>query len=710
MLKRPQLYAIIEAGLVGLFFVQAIRFLISMIYSRIAGASAVTALTQSGIPFDSTSPAPDPALVGSEVTFVIYMLALPLIALLFGRFRPLIFVSVILVALGRLFMSSGTVLTPLAASALVVGGTLVYVVMIARHRATVLPYLFILGFAGDQLFRAFGNTVDPSLSSDYTNIQIVLSALALLTALLTLILEREHASDSLEDRGLLPIWGAVGLSGLLYLQLTLLSLPNAIAGRADTNYTLIVVPLVVATLLPIVPFVRARAGAFIGMFDGGVRGWLWMLLVAILIVLGTRLSGVVAGGALIAAQFFLSLTWFWLTRPRAERERSFGGLWMLFGMALFAVLIIGDNFTYEYAFVRNLTGNAAFLNDIIPPLLRGFRGFGIGLLLLAVFLAVLPMTQMTKRVAWRGRASALQSLLLILVVAAAGVGAWTFSRPPVIAGVRGAEQVRVGTYNLHGGYDQFYNSNLDAVARTIIKSGADIVLLQEVDAGRVTSFGVDQSLWLARRLGMDRRFFPTNEGMQGLAVLSRVPFTVDSGVLLTSLGTQTGVQYVQVGTTPNDSINLYNVWLSPLFDIGAEELSAQQQDQEVQLNEFYAAYIQQECSGSLGRTLIGGTFHNVPDSPLVTGLRGAGFSDPFAGLPIELSATFTRTGLPRTRFDYLWTCNLPAVGAGVIDLGDIESQALPPISRIMPGQVINSSASDHRLAVADVVLVRQAGG
>ena len=56
-------------------------------------------------------------------------------------------------------------------------------------------------------------------------------------------------------------------------------------------------------------------------------------------------------------------------------------------------------------------------------------------------------------------------------------------------------------------------TDLEAVARTIQESGANVVLMQEVEAGRMTSFGVDQSLWLARRLGMDRRFYATNEGL-----------------------------------------------------------------------------------------------------------------------------------------------------------------------------------------------------
>src|SRR5262249_23108639 len=207
------------------------------------------------------------------------------------------------------------------------------------------------------------------------------------------------------------------------------------------------------------------ARAIIGVFDGNVRGWLWMLLIALLIVFGTRLQGIVAGVALVIAQFFVSMIWWWLVRPRAERQRSFGGLWLIFGVALFALLVVGDNFTYEYAFVRDFAGNFAFLNTVVPPLLRGFRGLGMPLALLAVFLAALPMTQTQRRIPWNGHPSLLLSLGTLVVVIAASIGASVAVRPPVIVASRPNDNImRVATYNIHDGYDQFYNSNLEAVA------------------------------------------------------------------------------------------------------------------------------------------------------------------------------------------------------------------------------------------------------
>jgi endonuclease/exonuclease/phosphatase (EEP) superfamily protein YafD len=91
----------------------------------------------------------------------------------------------------------------------------------------------------------------------------------------------------------------------------------------------------------------------------------------------------------------------------------------------------------------------------------------------------------------------------------------------------------------------------------------------------------------------------------------------------------------------------------------------------------------QHPDGILGRTVIGGTFNNVPDSPLMNQMRAVGFSDPFAGLPLELSATLVRAGVPPARLDYVWLRNLtPSEGVLVLD----------------------STASDHRLAVVGLLV------
>jgi endonuclease/exonuclease/phosphatase family metal-dependent hydrolase len=249
----------------------------------------------------------------------------------------------------------------------------------------------------------------------------------------------------------------------------------------------------------------------------------------------------------------------------------------------------------------------------------------------------------------------------------------------LIIGVSNPTSLRVGTYNVHGGYTEFYAQSLEEIAQTIERSGANVVLLQEVEAGRLTSFGVDQPLWLARRLGMDRRFFPTNEGLQGLAVLSNVPIVFDDGEILPSIGQQTGLQRVQVQPAPDEIVTIYNTWLGLL--VVGEDIEQQEADQQRQLDQIVAIIGQHHPDRQLGRTVLGGTFNNVPDSDLIQSIDTRGFSDPFAGSTIERSATLRRTGV-NARVDYVWIYPELAEGVGVID----------------------SNASDHRLAFVSVPL------
>jgi endonuclease/exonuclease/phosphatase family metal-dependent hydrolase len=668
---------LLEVGLLGLFFVQALRFTIGALYGSVAGVSAAFAVDPALIPPELL---PDSALLNDELALAAYVALLPSLFLIFGRIRLLSLVAALVAAGARALMLIDVGISPTQAALVVIGASLIYILSLVRFRLWALPYFFVLGLGVDQVLRAFGDTLDPSWSAGYQPVQIALSAVVALSALAAALIGRSR--DDAGELGTLPLWGAFALGGLLYLELALLALPNAIANRAGSDYTLLVPLVLAATMLPILPAVRSSARRFIALFDPNLRGWVWMLLIALLVILGTRLQGIGAGIALVAAQFLVSLLWWWVGRPKAAREVSFSGLWIVFGVAIFLLLLLTDNFTYEYAFVRDLTGDLAFLNETIPPLLRGLRGFGLGVLLLAVFLAVLPITQTQRRIPWTGGSMASNAAGLVFA-AAAVIAAALAAQPPVVLAVRTTETIRVGTFNIHGGFDEFYNQDLPAIARVIRQSGANVVLLQEVEAGRMTSFGVDQPLWLARRLGMDVRFFPTNEGLQGLAALSNIPIAFDDGSLLTSLGNQTGVQRIQIQPEPGIVVTLYNTWLSPLVEISSAEATiAQIQDQQRQLNEIITLIAAHHPGGVLGRTVVAGTFHNVPDSPLIEQMRSLGFLDAFAGQNPEISATFVRTGLPQARFDYIWLRNLTRLGAGVM----------------------NDPASDHRMAVTEIVI------
>jgi endonuclease/exonuclease/phosphatase family metal-dependent hydrolase len=698
---------ILEAALIGLFFIQALRYLIGTLYAHVASAALYPAI-------DPAIPGVvEPSTVNGEIIVLFALLTLPLLALVLGRFHRLMVVAALMVAVGRYLMLDGETISPVSTGAITVGGGLLYLALLVRHRARVLPYMFILALGLDQLFRAAGDTFDPSLYNfnvvislppfdtsftiQYAVFQIVFSvlvgALALFAAFGRKSKEKREGEDERvisPDVGLMPVWGGIGLGALLFLQLSLLALPNAIGGRADMDYTLLVPLVMMATLLPLVPWLQDRARRFIGLFDRSVRGWSWMLLTMLLLVFGIRLDGLPAGIALILAQFMVNMMWWWLVRPQAQKERNFTGLWIILAIGVFMLLMVFDTFTYEYAFVRDFSQELDVLNPIIPPLLRGFRGMGLAVILLAIFFAVLPMTQMRQRIAWTsiGAGRLGYSFLAVIFMLGFSFFASYLARPPVVQGVNNPETIRVGTYNIHSGFSEFYDYDLEALALTIQYSGANVVLLQEIEAGRMTSFGVDQVLWLARRLEMDARFYPTNEGLQGLAVLSNVEIVYDDGALLDSTGLQTGLQRVQVRPDVG-VITIYNTWLEPLLDTGVEaDTASMQQEQLNQLMQIFGIIIAHHSpSGQLGRTIIGGTFNNVPDSDLVDLMIANDFTDYFSGMPLERSATFRRTDAV-ARLDYLWATmsgNFRGLDGFVVDPVNAGFLAAHP--------------SDHRMAV-----------
>ncbi len=686
----------LEASLILLFFIQALRFLIGTYFSRIGSAALVSRLQAEVIAQLANTPGVVQwEVVSQELLFLVYMLALPLLAVVVARFRFVMILAALAVASGRTLMVADVNITTATASALTVGSGLFYVALLTRHSHTIFPHSMILAFAADQIIRTSGNTLDPTWSPTFFSTQLTLFFVVVFLAVVNYFIDRRTER---KERGLLTFWGGLGFGALLFLELSLLSLPNAVANRSRVTYPLVVPALLVATLLPLLGTTRTFARQLTGVFDAAVRGWVWLLLVAFMLALGTRFSGPLSAAGFITAQFGMSMIWWWLVRPQAERERNLGGLWITLGTLIFALFVLFDYFTYEYAYVQPLVTDVTtqselldsivipFLqgfNNVVVPLLRGFRGLGYAVILLAAFIAALPLIRTQRRIAWRSASTAFQNVLRAgFVVGAAVLGA-TLAQPPLIFGVPATDSLRVGTYNIHGGYSEYYAFSLEAIAQTIDQSGTNVVMLQEVEAGRLTSFGVDQSLWLARRLGMDTRMFPTNEGLQGLAVLSQAEIVFADGEILSGIGQQTGLQRVQIRPADDTIVTVYNTWLGLLLNSADRPIEAQEQDQQRQLEQIIGIIGQHHPNRQLGYTVVGGTFNNIPDSPLIERMSAVGFNDPFAGSPIERSATLVRTNLS-ARVDYVWI--YPQVALGV---------------NVMP-----NAASDHRLASVGITLTQ----
>jgi endonuclease/exonuclease/phosphatase family metal-dependent hydrolase len=223
-------------------------------------------------------------------------------------------------------------------------------------------------------------------------------------------------------------------------------------------------------------------------------------------------------------------------------------------------------------------------------------------------------------------------------------------------------RLRLGTYNIHYGYDTFWHFTLEEIAQTIERDGADIVALQEVDTGRMTSYGVDDALYLARRLRMNVVYLPTVEHLTGIALLFRGQAEWTDWHLLTSLQEQTGIVHIhlQVGAHPFDA---YGIWL------GLED-----EDTQTQIREAL------EFIGNRTPATFGGDFNAEPGSPVVQAVEQAGFVDPFITLGIDPPPLTDPAIQPIKRIDYVWMRGLTPIEAWVPD----------------------SLASDHRMAVVEV--------
>lgn len=685
---RRDLLRSLEAGIVGLFLVQAVRFVYATLYARASSADLAGRTTNPAALLDAPGVV-DSATVRTEIVTLGILLLLPLLALLISRWRASFPLAVLLVALGR-SMALQTADLQVPGAALVIGAGLLYLALTIIRRPSTFPAVLLLGFTGDQIIRALGSTYDHTWQRTYTldlagrfdlQMDLLIPLVSLALIVLTLIVwavearEPKPDGDALPPRGVLNLWGGIALGAALFLEFTVLGLPNVVARWSGTSYASIVPWLLAATALPLVPEVRDLARRFAGMLDGAYRGWLWALLLALLMVVGRRYDGLPAGIALVLAQFLVGLTLWWLIQVGQPRF-NLTGLAVILAAMVFGGLAVGDYFSYDYAYVRDFSAPY----DQLGELLRSFRGTGLALALIAALLVSIPIILARRRIPWRGGPVTVTLLTLALVIAVS-VGGAAIAAPDPVRRPVSADCFRVATYNIHGGYSQFFDPNLERVAELIELDGADVVLLQEIETGRMASFGVDQVLWLAQRLRMESTFFPQNEALQGLAVLSRVPIDSTESLLLPSEGNQAAAMHVvldpeQLVSDSNAAdlggLHLYNVWLA--FRAEGRDGTAipdNEQDQNRQMDSLLAWIAQEHGPNWTDRILLGGTFNYGPDSPQYRRLRmeeleNPAIQDPFAGLRTESAATLTLVDGTSARYDYLWVFNLPTVGT-IID-------------------------------------------
>jgi len=608
---------IIEASLVVLFTLQAIRVLFSMLFAQIYEVA-----------FEG-QPSPVLSVAGG---LLVLALLVPLISPRRAVNLPAsLTLSAIACAVARLPLSVDIPALRLIASIIVLGCSSVYVAGLLRLRASLLVYALSLGAFADQVLRAMGLTYDPSLRLGWLPVQALLVAGLIYMARQT----REEEDEPPQPAG---AWAGIAYGAALFMLSSLVALPNAAARWTDGSYPLMVLWLLAAALLPLVRPVRERV-------IEGILGCVWAarVLVIPLILLGLLVADKTQGG-LTTAVLLATVALFWLLLPLSLRSGTRGvRAGMVVGMTLFLLLSISHALAFTYAYTLDL-----------------FQGAGLPTFLVAALLALGPALLYQPRpwpaAAWQRAqaprtwwATAGLSLLVVLPVSLP-------ARPPLVSSV---DTARLGTYNIHYGFNTYWNLSLEEQARAIVESGADVIALQEVDTGRLTSFGVDNALWLARRLGMQVVYLPTVEHTTGIAVLSRLDIQASESQLLPAEGEPTGIirVVVDVGGQP---VKVHGIWLG---------LTPEERDRQI------AAAL--DFIGE-GRATLAGDLNATPDSPVCAAMRGQEFLDPFVTAGLDGACTSPAVN-PRHRIDYVWVRGLEPAGA----------------------QVLDSLASDHRMVVVE---------
>jgi len=432
-------------------------------------------------------------------------------------------------------------------------------------------------------------------------------------------------------------WGWA-LGGFLFLEASLLSLPHAIGHWTGAHYAM-AAPLLAATtclalfpsaqratrLLMAVPFLRVMT---LVLFGGGL-------------MLAYFSRGVASLLALLLCQWGMLSIWLAKSDQQVHR-RGKSGWRVSAGLIILLILNYVNAFAFTYPYTLPLMREKGWV-----VYLAAFLALAAG----AAGRAREPISRDEPEPTWLAMAS-------MVVLAIVFVAVWPQAPHPL----GGDGKARLATYNIHYGYDDDWHLTIEDMAQTIADAGVDIIALQEVDVGRMTSYSMDNAYYLGRRLGMNVAYLPTVEHLTGIALLYKGSPGELSAKLLTSRQEQTGI----VGAHLEDAgLHAYGIWLGL-----SDEDTLRQIDEAL-------AFI-----GDRVPAAFGGDFNSRPDDPEIGAIKEAGFQDPFEVLGIDPAPPTSPAVNPQSRIDFVFL------------------RGLEPLRAWVP----ESTASDHRMMVVDVVL------
>lgn len=267
------------------------------------------------------------------------------------------------------------------------------------------------------------------------------------------------------------------------------------------------------------------------------------------------------------------------------------------------------------------------------------------------------MIARSRRARWRALAAALLAGVVAGCAMAPGPGP---DAAPDAA-------IRVLVYNIHAGTDADGRDNLARVAELVTRTGADLVLLQEVDRVTERSGRVDQLAELERRTGFHGAFGRTLDyqgGGYGIAVLSRWPIASDS---LYPLRVEPAQERAGGSYEPRGALQVRVDGPSRPLGVVNTHLDASRDDH----------YRRQEVEGVLEAaddvraratwTVVGGDFNAEPGTATIQRMAAVGWTDAWAECGDGDGFTFSADE-PVKRIDYLFLApGLTCTSAEVLD-------------------------------------------
>jgi endonuclease/exonuclease/phosphatase family metal-dependent hydrolase len=617
-MTRNHYFRFAEWTSVFLFFIQALRVIFSVLF---------------GIIYDGVFEGPLTSWLVISIFLLIIAFISPMLASRRLQHQHLSTMA-ILTALARVMLSInvadirywGALLT------LLFGG--LYLAAAVRFLRPISAIGIVAGLCLDQIFHVLGHTFDIGLRVWWIPVQLVWVLLIIVGgAQLRKLGDEERTNVGLG----LPAGLALGC--FLFLQTSLFSLPNAISRWSDSSYEVITPFLLLISFIFLMPEISMRVATTLGS-NIGYRISAFAALILGLMA-GYFLVGFLAVvGLLIAHAASIALMFFILDGMTAAQQRT--GLTFTLALVILLVLNFLNAFAFTYPYTIPAVREKGWIFYLAAAILTGFVLF----------------CRFIERGEERVGLPKLVLLPMVLVIIVTVIFVW----PTQSDDLSNTGLLRIATYNIHYGYDDDWHFTLEEIAETIEENDCDVVTMQEVDTGRMTSYGVDDAYYLAQRLKMNVVYLPTVEYLTGIGVLYRGPKVSVTTEWITSLQEQTGIIGVPLGNV-SKPLHVYGTWLG-----------LSNEDTMLQTSEAL------EFIGTRAPAAFGGDFNAQYEDPESEAIIAAGFIDPFTQLGVVPIPNTSPAIAPEKRIDFVWIRDLIPTEAWVSE----------------------SLASDHRMVVVEV--------